>query len=94
MKRVHAPNELLDVGLRCYYHIRVLRDIFEVDSNVLNAIDMNRVWCVLVLLRLAVCNRVLSLLSLLHCAITPLGLVPFRGAMSLLSTLLLGQIDN
>ena len=94
MKRVHASNELFDVGLRCDYHSCVLRDILQIDRNVLGAIDVNCVRRILVLLRLAVSEGVLRLLSLLNCAVTPLSLISFRGAMPLLSTLLLGQIDN
>ena len=94
LKRVHASNELFDVGLRCDYHSCVLRDVLQVDRNVLCAIDVNRVRRILVLLRLAVSEGVLRLLSLLNCAVTSLGLIPFRGAMPLLSTLLLGQVDN
>ena len=94
MDRVHASNELFDIGLWCNHHSCVLRDVLKVHRNVLDAIDVNRVRCILVLLRLAVGERVLRLLSLLNCAVTSLGLIAFRGAMPLLSTLLLGQVDN
>ena len=92
---MHASNELFDVGLWCDYHSCVLGDILKVDRNVLDAIDVNCVQRILVLLRLAICERVLRLLSLLlYCAVTSLGLFSLRRAMPLLSTLLLGQIDN